>query len=246
MKKKIGKRRLQFGIAGLLSALIFILISLAGCAGSEPVKSPQEGEPPPRIILSDNMPSGDRSQLAIRPKVVAGLSPLKPQPADTSLVPGLAVEYFKNYQPRDLIPLSNAQSRYKKGKRGKPIPFLNHKFGMGERIFDSRAIRKVAMRMQGLVHFSQGGSYTLLGLSNDGLRIYIADQLIVDDPGVHGDRYSASVIIKITQAGWYPMKVEYFQRKNTAAIGFFWRRPGSNGFEPVPAEAYAHIPGPGQ
>jgi len=247
MKKNQGKRCLLCGIAGLLPALILIVFSLAGCAGSEPMKTPQEGEAQPLITLSDNMPTADKSQLQKPPILVTGLSPLNSQPADTALVPGLAVAYFYDYKARHLNPLTNGNVPNKKGTPGEPIPFLNHHFGQGE-VFNSGSNRLIAMRMQGLLHFSQAGTYTLLGLSNDGLRIYLADQLIIDDPAWHarGDQYAIGVIAEITQTGWYSMMVEYNQRKGTAAIGFFWRRPGSDDFEPVPAEAYAHIPGSGQ
>ena len=243
MKKNQGMRRLLFGIAGLLPALVLIVFSLAGCAGSEPMKTPREGKPQPQITLSENMPTADKSLLDKPPILVTGLSPLDPQPADTVLVPGLAVAYFYDYKHRHLNPLTNGNLPNKKGTPGEPIPFLNHHFGRDE-VFNSGSNRLVAMRMQGLLHFPQTGTYTLLGLANDGLRIYLDDQRIIDDPAWHarGDQYTVGVIAKITQAGWYPMKVEYNQRKGTAAIGFFWRRPGADGFEPVPAEAYAHIP----
>jgi hypothetical protein len=246
MKKNQVKRRLQMGAAGLLPVLILILLSLAGCAGSEPMIAPREGEPQPLITLSENMPTADTSLLEKPPILVTGLSPLNPQPADAARVPGLAVAYFYNYKARHLNALTNGNLPNKKGTPGKPIPFLNHHFGRDE-VFDSGSNRLVAMRMQGMLHFSQTGTYTLLGLSNDGLRIYLDDRLIIDDPAWHarGDQYTLGVVAKITQAGWYSMKVEYNQRKGTAAIGFFWRRPGADRFEPVPAEAYAHIPGSG-
>ena len=159
-----------FGIAGVLPALILMVFSMAGCAGSEPMKTPEEGETQPQITLSENMPTADKSQLKKPPLLVTGLSPLNPQPVDTALVPGLAVAYFYNYKDRHLNRLSKGSLSKQKGKPGEPIPFLNHHFGRGE-VFSSGSSRLIAMRMQGLIHFSQTGTYTLLGLSNDGLRI---------------------------------------------------------------------------
>lgn len=247
MRKNQSKRSLCFGGAGLFAALILIVVSLAGCAGSEPVKTPTAGEQQPLITLSENMPAADKTQLLQPPRVVTGLSPLDPQPDGTTLVPGLTVAYFYNYEHRHLNPLTDGNVPDKKGTPGQPIPFLNHQFKRGE-VFTSGVSRLVAMRMQGLLHFPRIGSYTLLGLSNDGLRVYLDDQLVIDDPAWHsrGDQYTVGVVAEIAQPGWYPIKVEYFQRKGTAAIALFWRRPGANGFEPVPAEAYAHIPGSAQ
>ena len=230
----------------MLAALILMVLILAGCAGTGPVKTPEEGVPQAQVAIQDNMPPGDKSQLQKPPILATGLSPLNPQPADPALVPGLAVAYFYDYKARHLNSLTKGNVPNKKGTPGEPIPFLNHHFGRGE-VFNSGSNRLVAMRMQGLLHFPQTGTYTLLGLSNDGLRVYLDDQRIIDDPEWHarGDQYTIGVVTEITQPGWYPMMVEYNQRKGTAAIGFFWRRPGADGFEPVPAEAYAHIPGSG-
>ncbi len=247
MKPKPGRQCLLSGIAGVMTALALVALGLAGCAGSEPVITPTEAEPQPLIILSENMPTADTSKLKKPPRVATGLSPLNPQPAKTSLVPGLAVAYFYDYKSRHLNPLTKGNVPNKKGTPGKPIPYLNHHFGRGE-VFDSGATRLVAMRMQGLLHFPQTGTYTLLALSNDGLRIYLDNQLIIDDPEWHarGDQYTVGVVADIKRPGWYPLMVEYNQRKGTAAIGFFWRRPGSSSFEPVPSEAYAHIRASGQ
>jgi hypothetical protein len=243
MKPQFGKRSLLSKIAGVIPVLALVAFNLTGCAGSEPGSPPAGGEAQPLITLSENMPAADMTNLKTRPRVATGLSPLDPQPTDAALAPGLTVAYFYDYKHRHLNPLSRGNLPNKKGTPGKPIPYLNHKFGRGE-VFDSGSNRLVAMRMQGLLHFPQTGSYTLLGLSNDGLRVYLDKQLIIDDPEWHarGDQYTVGVVIEIKQAGWYPLMVEYNQRKGTAAIGFFWRRPGAGGFEPVPAEAYAHVP----
>jgi len=247
MKPTFGKRCLLSKIAGAIPALALAAFSLAGCAGSEPVKTPAAGESQPLITLSENMPTADMTNLKTPPRVAAGLSPIDPQPKDPALAPGLTVAYFYDYKHRHLNQLTKGNVPNKKGTPGKPIPYLNHHFGRNE-VFDSGSNRLVAMRMQGLLHFPQTGTYTLLALSNDGLRIYLDDQLIIDDPAWHarGDQYTVGVVTEIKQAGWYPMMVEYNQRKGTAAIVFFWRRPGADDFEPVPAEAYAHIPATGQ
>lgn len=230
----------------MIPALVLIAFILAGCTGSEPMKTQSQGEAQPLITLSENMPTAGKINLQQPPKVVTGLSPLNPQPAKAALVSGLAVAYFYNYKARHLNPLTKGNVPNKEGTPGEPIPYLNHHFGRGE-VFNSGSNRLIAMRMKGLLHFPQTGTYTLLALSNDGLRIYLDDQLIIDDPKWHarGDQYSVGVVTEIKQAGWYPMKVEYNQRKGTAAIALFWRRPGTDGFEPVPAEAYAHIPASG-
>jgi len=73
MKPTFGKRCLLSKIAGAIPALALAAFSLAGCAGSEPVKTPAAGESQPLITLSENMPTADMTNLKTPPRVAAGL-----------------------------------------------------------------------------------------------------------------------------------------------------------------------------
>ncbi|THB74796.1 MAG: hypothetical protein D6B25_12975 [Desulfobulbaceae bacterium] len=77
-------------------------------------------------------------------------------------------------------------------------------------------------------------------LSNDGLIITLADKVIINDPKQHSDRLSNIASIMIKQPGSYPIMIEYFQRKGTATLKLFWKKPGDEVFAPIPAEAYGH------
>ena len=66
--------------------------------------------------------------------------------------------------------------------------------------------------------------------------------MIIDDPAQHSDRYAIQAVVTISQAGWYPLMVEYFQRKGTASIGLFWRTPEAKDFIPVPPASFGHLP----
>ena len=95
--------------------------------------------------------------------------------------------------------------------------------------------------MRGMIHFTDTGEYVFQAISNDGVRFYINDVLVIDDPAQHSDRYSRRSAVDIQRKGWYPIMVEYYQRKGTAALGLFWKLPGRNDFIPVPGEAYGHL-----
>lgn len=183
----------------------------------------------------------DEAQLQLPPLRFSGLSPTEPQPTAEQLRSGLAVAYFYDYFARHLNPLTNGSVSADSGTAGKPIPYLNHRFGR-EEVFDSGTNRGVAIRMKGLMRFPTPGEYTFRALSNDGLRVRIADTLIIDDPTQHSDRYAIQAVVTIGQAGWYDLMVEYFQRKGTASIGLFWRTPGAKDFAAVPPESFAHFP----
>jgi hypothetical protein len=150
------------------------------------------------------------------------------------------VIYFYDYFYRHLRFLPRGEVALQKGKPGRPIPELNHQFGR-EEIFDSGTNRGIGMHITGLIHLPEPGDYAFQALSNDGIRIYINEAMIINDPGQHSDQLSNEALLENVKPGWYVIKVEYFQRKGTAAIALYWRKPGKKEYSPVPAEAYAHI-----
>lgn len=239
-KKKKSKNFQRYGIC-LLAIAIAVFIT-AGCAGSKAKTASPDASREPAAAADPKIPVADESRLQLEPNHYSDLSSLDPQPVEEALQAGLAVVYFYDYFARHLNPLSQGKLSPATGQPGQPIPYLNHQFGR-EVVFDSGTNRGVAMRMEGLLYFADTGEYTFRALSNDGLRIYLSDQMIINDPTQHSDRYAVPAIVNVTKKGWYPLMVEYFQRKGTAAVKFFWRKPGAADFVAVPAQSYAHIPG---
>ena len=218
----------------LIIAWMFLCITV-GCAGrADRGKSVDTASP-------DAAKAPDESRLQLPAQRFADLMPADPQPKDGALRPGLSVVYYFDYFARHLDPLTTGSVPSVSGVTGKPIPYLNHRFGQGD-VFDSGTNRGVAMRMKGLIRFPTPGDYTFRALSNDGLRIRIGDAMIIDDPTQHSDRYAVQAVVAIREAGWYPLTVEYFQRKGTASIGLYWHTPEASDFAPVPAASYAHLP----
>jgi hypothetical protein len=212
-----------------LTAILVFLAFLIGCAGSSTVAD-SSAEP---------APGPDRSALDRSPLRFNGLSPLQLQPLPDSVEPGLAVIYHHHYFARSLDPLTGGYIQDKPGTFGEPVLSLNHQFGRNE-VFDSGTNRGVGVRMQGLLKFPRAGEYTFHAVSNDGLRIYIDNTRIIDDPSQHSDRFAVPAEVMIDQPGWYPFRLEYFQRKGTAALQLFWRTPNAADFKPVPPEALGH------
>jgi hypothetical protein len=162
---------------------------------------------------------------------------------DTGLVPGLSVLYFRKFKARHLKKLPSGEQAVFDGKPGKPIPYLNHAFGK-KNVFDSGTRKLIGMQMNGFLKLSTTGTYGFKAFANDGIRIWIDSQQVADDPEWHakGDRYSEPVCIDISKAGWHPMLLRYFQRKGTATLKLYWKRPGDADYSIIPAEAYAHDP----
>ena len=86
------------------------------------------------------------------------------------------------------------------------------------------------------------GTYEFQALSNDGIIMLMDGEAILNDPEQHSDRLSNVGIVDIKEPGWYPVVIEYFQRKGTAALKLFWKTPATDTMVPVPAQIYAHLP----
>lgn len=157
------------------------------------------------------------------------------------LARGLSVVYYLEFFERNLdqIPRNGSASFIK--KPGPPVFELNHQFG-DEEVFESGSNRGVAMRMQGYLVVKEEGPYEFQALSNDGVIVKLGGKTVISDPEQHSDRLSNVGYVTLEKSGHYPLLVEYFQRKGTAALKLFWKTPGSDKFVPIPANAYVHLP----
>jgi hypothetical protein len=154
---------------------------------------------------------------------------------------GLSALYFHDFNDRHINFLPKGKHAVRLGRPGKPIPYLNHRFGEGN-VFDSGTNRKIGIQMSGYLHLSRPGSYNFKVKSNDGIQILIDNHMIISDPDVHSDRFSQEGVFEVKKGGWYPILVRYFQRKGTATLEFYWQPPRAQEFTVVPTEAYGHIP----
>jgi len=159
-----------------------------------------------------------------------------------SIKPGLAVFYIEGFY-RHINEMPTGERAFKEGKPGSPIPYLNHRFGNGP-VYDSGLGRGVGVQMNGFIRFPSPGRYLLKAKSNDGIRIFVDEKMIIDDPLVHlaGDRFSREAPVEIGAAGWCSFFLQFFQRKGTSMLELYWQPPGQTGFSIVPAEAFGHIP----
>lgn len=163
-------------------------------------------------------------------------------PVDTDrLQPGLTAIYDYMYgfvRHLDEIPWNDIT---RKTPHEKALPYLDHTF-RNANVFDSVSREQVVMFISGFIHLDRPGDYVFVAKSNDGVRLFIEGQRILEDPDVHADRFSEPGTVSVSEPGWKPLEIQYFQRKGTAALGLYWQPPGTDNLVPVPAQAYAHLP----
>lgn len=214
--KHIASPLTQSAVRRRLAAAAAVLCCLWMFSGPEASRSEP---PPPDIRIKD-------------------LKPVTPQPPAEALQPGLSVFYIFDFF-RDIDEMPAMEAGRRRGKPGQPIPNLNHQFDKGP-VFDSGKNRGVGVYLEGFIRFSQPGSYRFTARSNDGIRIFINDRMLINDPDVHGDRLSNRGIVEIKEPGWYGLRMQYFQRKGSAMLKLYWEIPGANARAIVPAEVLAH------
>lgn len=177
---------------------------------------------------------------ATGPAAAQSPQPLAPQPAAEALLPGLAVTYYFNYF-RHVNEIESWKG-YREGKPGEPISMLNYNVGDGE-VLTSGRTDGVGAEITGLIHLEESGTYAFAAQSNDGVRLEIGGVQVLEDPDVHADRYSDIAQLEVAEPGWYPIRVLYFERKNTSTLELYWQPPSlaAGTMPPVPAAAFAHL-----
>jgi hypothetical protein len=150
---------------------------------------------------------------------ITGLQPANPQPAADQLAPGLAVNYHFDFIDR----LSQFNE---KGKTvGAPLTHLGWDMGSGK-VLTSDKTDGVQAHIFGFIRFPAAGTYVFEVNSNDGVRLEIGGKRIWEDGDVHPDRLSPPIAVQVTAPGLYPIKILYFEKKNTATLEVFWAAPG--------------------
>ncbi|MDA0261410.1 MAG: PA14 domain-containing protein [Proteobacteria bacterium] len=164
-------------------------------------------------------------------------APAAPQPEDSELAAGLATQYWK-ILVRDIKEIADLVGR-RKAKAGAPIMNIDFKVGPGN-ILTSGLSDGVGAEIKGFIRLDKTGTYRFLANSNDGVRITIDGELVLEDPDVHADQMTNWADVNVTEPGWYDFRVLYFERKNTATLQFYWQAPGADDYEIVPASVFAH------
>lgn len=83
----------------------------------------------------------------------------------------------------------------------------------------------VAALFEGYFWAESDGEYSFWTESNDGSRLYIGEQMVVDNDGIHGMlKRGGSIPLR---AGWHKLKIEFFEYSENAGIYVTVSNPGS-------------------
>ena len=128
-------------------------------------------------------------------KKVTRLTPLKGLPLPKSTRKGLSYAYFE--QRLSTLEELSAQ-----------VPLRTGTLQTGNFLDIVHRPDSFALIFSGFLHIPATGAYTLRLRSDDGARLYLHDQLVVDNDGSHSARTREELIA--LEAGWHPIRIAYF------------------------------------
>jgi outer membrane protein assembly factor BamB len=141
-----------------------------------------------------------------------------------NIIPGLEYDFFKSsfWSVSDMDDLEPTSSGIFHMFKVNPPPDVN----------------RYGYIYRGYIIAPSAGVYTFYITSNDGSKLYINDQELIDNDGGHGAiEKSAQIALK---PGEYPIMVKYFQMGGGQALNVSWEGPGFRKKE-IKAEALFHI-----
>jgi hypothetical protein len=89
---------------------------------------------------------------------------------------------------------------------------------------DGRFADTFASRHTGFLKVETAGSYTLFLTSDEGSRLWIDGQLVVDNDGLHRMR-ERSAVVELS-AGYHELRIEYFENTGQSGLVLAWEGPG--------------------
>jgi hypothetical protein len=98
---------------------------------------------------------------------------------------------------------------------------------------------KFSIRWTGQFRVAAAGSHTLVLHVNQGAKVYIDDQLAIDEPDGSHKRNGQKHTLNLTE-GLHSIRVDYWDGGGLARVRLLWVTPGSPAEEPIPADAFYH------
>ncbi len=153
------------------------------------------------------------------------LTPASPQPSPKS---GLSVSYaWAGDPPARIQNLSAARTMMSGAKPGKPLRGLDYRdTNEGDPVLTHAQHYNVAAGISGYIRFDAPGIYELETWSNDGIEAKIGGQLVGKALDRQGCEANQRVEVEVPQAGWYPLKMVYFQKYGTSCLMMKWGKQG--------------------
>jgi predicted alpha/beta superfamily hydrolase len=103
------------------------------------------------------------------------------------------------------------------------------KTGVADSAFDLSKLpakSKFGCVFEGYFEITTDGYYVFALVSKDGSKLFLGDKLILDNDGVHSGTSVKSFVLPL-EKGFYPVRVEYFQKDEGGVLQLYYVQPGT-------------------
>ncbi|MEM6471893.1 MAG: PA14 domain-containing protein [Planctomycetota bacterium] len=198
----------SFDPEGLITSYSWTLESTEIATGSSAVIELPVGRHEITLTVTDGEANSDSDTILVTVR-----------PAATQ-VPGLLGEYFNE---TDLSGLAGTRV-------DATVDFQESDFGDGPSGLDDDASvtpdDNFSERWTGFVRIDEPGDWTFYTTSNDGVRLWVNEQQLIDNWDQHAATEDSQTIN--LAAGWYPIRLEHFQQNGTVVIELRFSGPGQS------------------
>ncbi len=82
-----------------------------------------------------------------------------------------------------------------------------------------------SVRWTGGVMADTNETYTFYTYASDGVRLWVNNQLLIDDFVIHGNPIERSATIALTAGAYYEIRLDYFEQQTDALVTLSWQTP---------------------
>lgn len=90
-----------------------------------------------------------------------------------------------------------------------------------------------SIRWDGTLKVATTGSYQFETVSDDGVRLWVNNVLVVDNWGDHSATSNITTAITLNANTNYPVRVEYYENGGDAVIQLHWKKPGDSTYSTI-------------
>ncbi len=96
-----------------------------------------------------------------------------------------------------------------------------------------------ACLFEGYLEIAEDGYYIFATTTKNASRLYLGNRLLIDEDSIHSSETTKSFIIPL-EKGFYPVRVEYFQKDANPALQLIYLKPGAGDPTPIPYKYMYH------
>src|SRR5690606_15853721 len=101
--------------------------------------------------------------------------------------------------------------------------------------------QNVYVEATGFLTVAAADNYVIRLVSDDGSRVFLDGELLIDNDGLHGTEARDAELI--LEEGTYPIRVEFFQGGGGGSLSLQWARSADSGFSVIPPSALSYDEG---